>query len=282
MGGHAAAIAARLGPKGVIALNDADPANLSRSEARVRGDRGAAPRVVALQGNFADAPRRLVEQGLAADVVLADLGFASPQMEDASRGLSFMREGPLDMRFDPSGPVTAADLVNTLPEQDLGEILRDFGEERAHRVIARKLVAARSEGPIQTTAQLAQIVRSAIGKQRGMSRIDPATKTFQALRIAVNDELGSLGALLEAIRRAAVALATGGKAAAVWLRPGARIAVISFHSLEDRMVKQAFGDLVRQGLAQALTRKPVEADEAEVAANPRSRSAKLRAIALPG
>src|SRR5262249_23685353 len=152
-----------------------------------------------------------------------DLGFSSPQIEDPRRGFSFQRDGPLDMRLDPASPVSAADLVGSLSENELGEIIRDLGEDRDYRRIARKLVEARATAPITTTARLAEIVRSASGRITGRRPIDPATRTFQALRIAVNDELGSLASLLDSIGR----VPRGG-----WLRPGARVAVISFHSLE--------------------------------------------------
>lgn len=279
LGGHAAAIAARLGPSGRLILNDADPGNLARSAARIRSLAGA-PEVVELHGNFADAPRKLAERGLRANLALADLGFASNQVEAAERGFSFQREGPLDMRLDPTAPVTAAQLVNTLSEAELGEILRDFGEERQWRRVARKLVEERAREPIETTTRLAGVVRPIVGGRGGSGRIDPATRVFQALRIAVNDELGSLRSLLESIGRAAAALATGGPPERVWLRPGARIGIISFHSLEDRLVKRAFSDLARRGVVEHVTRKPVEAREDEQEANPRSRSAKLRVVRI--
>ncbi len=279
LGGHAAAIAQQIGPTGRIALCDADPGNLEHAAARIAALTDA-PAVTGIQGNFADAPRRLAELDLSADVVLADLGFSSPQMADPQRGLSFSREGPLDMRFDPSSPVTAAELVNTLTEQELADLIYELGEERDSRRIARKLIEAREAGPIETTTQLAEIVRSGArpqqsrGRDRGR-RIHPATRTFQALRIAVNDELGSLAALLEAVKRTASASLEKS-----WLRPGARVGVISFHSLEDRPVKRVFGELAQRGLAQLVTRKPITPTEAEVQANPRSRSAKLRVIEL--
>ncbi|MEX2218888.1 MAG: 16S rRNA (cytosine(1402)-N(4))-methyltransferase RsmH [Phycisphaerales bacterium] len=280
LGGHALAVAQRLGPAGTVVLNDADPGNLRLAEERLRAGVSPAPQFVAIQGNFADAPRRLAQQGLAADMVLADLGFSSAQMEDAARGLSFQRDGPLDMRFDPGSPVTAAELVGSLPEAELTRIIRDLGEEPAARRIAQKLVASRKLAPILTTGQLADIIRSAVGRRHGRGReIDPATKTFQALRIAVNDELGSLGALLAAVERSAAEVAAGRPS---WLRPGARIAIISFHSLEDRPVKRSFAGLAREGLAQNLTGKPIAADEEELSANPRARSAKLRAIRVGG
>jgi 16S rRNA (cytosine1402-N4)-methyltransferase len=274
LGGHAAAIAPRLAPGGRVILNDHDPRNLSIAGEAVRA---AAPgvEVVELRGNFAEAPRRLVGLGLAADMLLADLGFSSNQMEDPSRGLSFMRDGPLDMRLDPGAKVTAADLVNTLPEEELGEVIRDYGEERHWRRITQKIVAERARAPITTTARLAEAVRTGAGGKGDGSRIDPATRTFQALRIAVNDELGSLRSLLESAERAATVLTPG----AGWLRAGARLVVISFHSLEDRMVKECFARLAGRGIASA-TKKPVEAGPQELASNPRARSAKLRALRL--
>jgi 16S rRNA (cytosine1402-N4)-methyltransferase len=284
LAGHAAAIATLVGPLGTVVLNDADPGNLRAAEANVRAAAGdATPRLVALHGNFADAARALAQKQLRADVVLADLGFASNQVEDEARGFSFSRDGPLDMRMDPRSPITAAELVNSMPEVELARIIYELGEDRGSRAIARKIVEARAAAPISTTGQLAEIVRSAAGGRhpsgKGRGTIDPATKTFQALRIVVNDELGSLEALLEQVRRGAEHAAQSGETRS-WLAPGARIGIISFHSLEDRMVKRSFHDLVHRGLATALTRGPVEATEDEVASNPRSRSAKLRAVRI--
>ena len=274
LGGHAAAIAARLGRQGALALNDADPANLGAAAARV-GAQG--PRVVSFPGNFAEAPRRLIESGLRADLVLADLGFSSNQVEDPARGFSFSRDGPLDMRLDPSLPVTAADLVASLPEPELERIIRDYGEDRDASRIARKLVEARRAGPISTTGQLAEIVRHASGRRP--DRIDPATRTFQALRIAVNDELGSLDSLLDQVRRGAENVKAGTPS---WLNAGARVAIISFHSLEDRAVKRSFAALADARAAAVLTRRPIEADPDEVSRNARSRSARLRAVRIDG
>lgn len=273
LGGHAAAIAERMGA-GTVVLNDADPGNLAAARERVSA---AAPgvRVFGQQGNFADTPRKVAGAGLSADMVLADLGFSSSQMEDTARGLSFMRNGPLDMRFDPSSPVTAAELVASLPEGELARILAEYGEEREARRIAQKLVAARKIAPIQTTGQLADIVRSAVGRRSARDAIDPATRTFQALRIAVNDELGSLGALLAGLERGA-AEAMAGKPG--WLSPGARVAIISFHSLEDRPVKRALAEMVQKGHAALINRKPIEAADRELVSNPRARSAKLRGV----
>lgn len=276
LGGHAVVVGRALGRNGTIVLNDADPANLAAARAAVEsGD--APPRVVTFHGNFADAPRRLIESGLAANLVLADLGFSSNQVEDAARGMSFSRDGPLDMRLDPTLPITAAELVASLPEAELAQIIRDYGEDRDAARIARKLVEARRTAPITTTGKLADIVRQASGRRPSRDAIDPATRTFQALRIAVNDELGSLQSLLAATEAGAAKLAAGQPS---WLKPGARVAIISFHSLEDRPVKRAFADLVSRGLATELTRKPVQASEDEIGENPRSRSAKLRAVRI--
>jgi 16S rRNA (cytosine1402-N4)-methyltransferase len=287
LGGHAAVVGAVVGGGGKVVLNDMDAGNLERAGGRAReAMRTSGGKVEIFQGNYADLPRKMMDADppLAADMVLADLGFASNQIEEAGRGFSFSREGPLDMRMDRGSPVSAADLVNGMGEGELEEIIREYGEDRNSARIARKLVEARKQAPITTTARLAELVRAAFGGRpqstpRGPGVIDPATRTFQALRIAVNDELGSLGSLLDSIGRGARALAAG---KASWLRPGARVGVISFHSLEDRPVKQAFAELVREGLAEALSRKPVEAGSAETAVNPRARSAKLRGVRLVG
>ncbi len=271
LGGHAEDLARRVAPGGTIVLNDWDESNLARARARIES-LGLGVRVVAYRGNFADLPRRMEEDALAADVVLADLGFSSNQMADAARGLSFQREGPLDMRLDRTMGLTAADLVNSLAEGELARIIRDLGEERGADRVARKLVTARAAEPILTTARLAQLVRGAIPARGG--GIDPATKTFQALRIAVNDELGSLDALL-----AAVVGACAGRRA--WLRAGARVGVIAFHSLEDRRVKQAFREVVAMG-GRDLTGGLVTPGEDEVGENPRARSAKFRAASIAG
>ncbi len=277
LGGHAAAIGPRLGAGGTVVLCDVDEGNLTQAAARV--GRGGGPKVVTLRGNFAEAQHRLHGLGLAADLVLADLGFSSNQVEDAARGLSFSRDGPLDMRLDPGLPASAADLVASLPEDELARLIREYGEDRDAPRIARKLVESRRERPISTTRQLAEIVRQASGRRPAAGGIDPATRTFQALRIAVNDELGSLESLLRSVEQGASEAAAGQSG---WLRPGARIAIISFHSLEDRPVKRSFAALVDRGLATHLTKGPVVADEREESANPRARSAKLRAIRVAG
>lgn len=278
-GGHATQIAQRIGSSGTLILIDADSENLAYAKDRVLREWGEeSPQLLGWHANFVETARRMAVEGLQADLLLADLGFASNQMSDPDRGLSFSRDGALDMRFNPAGGGrTAADLVNTLSEQELAEILRDFGEEREARRIAAKIVRERGNTPIKTTSQLAIIVRQVLGPRGGGPRIDPATRTFQALRIAVNDELGCLRSLLEAVSRCAAGIGSG---ATGWLRPGARVGIISFHSLEDREVKRAFGELEKRGLGELLTRKPVEADERERHENPRARSARLRVIRL--
>ncbi|MFZ4574455.1 MAG: 16S rRNA (cytosine(1402)-N(4))-methyltransferase RsmH [Phycisphaerales bacterium] len=272
LGGHAADAAAAVGASGRVILNDVDPGNLESASARITA---LGVPVTTLRGNFADIGFRMSEANLAADAVLADLGFSSNQMEDPERGLSFMRDGPLDMRLDPTLPSTAADLVNSLSESDLAAMIEEFGEDYSARRIARKLVQVRAGGPILTTSRLAEAVRSAVPGQRGggKSMIDPATKTFQALRIAVNDELGCLGAMLKAIESRA------GRAG--WLKPGARVVFIAFHSLEDRLVKRSFAELVKARGASEVGDQGAGPTDDEVARNPRSRSAKIRAIRFP-
>lgn len=276
-GGHALAIASRMAPGGTIIINDMDPGNAEFATERVR-EGAAGVNVVTHSGNFADLPRKLTEQNLAIDGLLLDLGFASNQMDEADRGFSFMRKGELDMRYDRSIGVSAREFLATVSEAELESVLREYGEERQARRIARKLVETRDESPITNTSQLASIVAGAVGGRAGHGRIHPATRVFQALRIAVNDELASLRSILESIGRSCAATRRG--TGTPWLSHGARIAVISFHSLEDRQVKRAFAGLEERGLATRLTRRPMTAGEDEVKSNPRSRSAKLRAIRI--
>lgn len=297
LGGHAAALSERVGPSGRVILCDLDASNLARAELRLREQATSgegAREVIAIHANFAESPRRLADLGIAADCVLADLGFASTQVDDSSRGFSFMNDGPLDMRMNPTpgaGP-TAADLVNSLSAEELAEIIRDFGEDRAAWRIAQQIVAQRADAPITTTGRLAEIIRAAAGpptRTKTGQRIDPATRTFQALRIAVNDELGSVRSLVESVARAAATLSLPAeRRGSSWLNAGSRVAIISFHSLEDRIVKQGFTELCQRSLAAPCAgtskRKPdaVEATDDEIRVNPRARSAKLRAIRLTG
>jgi len=284
LGGHARALSEAIGAAGVLVLNDVDEGNLSRASRRVREGLGeGVPRIVEVCGNFSSIARCVAAQGLRAGVVLADLGFSSSQMDDASRGFSFMRDGPLDMRLarrEGSGTAgsgieltpSAAELVASLPESELARIIREYGEERNASGIARKIAGARRENPITTTLELARIVRSAAGRA-APGGIDPATRTFQAIRIAVNDELGNLDALLHAVQGG-----MGSPARPDWLSSDARIGIISFHSLEDRPVKRMFASLVEAGVAEDVTGGFVGPSESEIGSNPRSRSAKLRVV----
>ena len=262
-GGHAAAIIPRLGPGGTYIGLDMDAGNADFARQRVQpiADQvGVELKII--HANFAGARATLDQLGIdAVDLVLADLGFASTQMDDPQRGLSFQASGPLDMRLDPSLGQTAADLVNTLAERDLADIIFQLGEERYSRRIAKRIVDQR---PLVTTDQLADICRAAYGPTARRSPIHPATRTFMALRIAVNGELMALDALLADLPRL--------------LAPGARAGIISFHSLEDRRVKHTFRDWKSAGRCAVLTKKPVEADPEEAAINPRARSAKLRVM----
>jgi 16S rRNA (cytosine1402-N4)-methyltransferase len=274
-GGHAEAILEQTAPNGRLIGIDADAEALGEAERRLTP---FGNRKTLVQGNFADMEQILDGMGIErVDGILLDLGVSSHQLDTAERGFSFTQDAPLDMRMDGSRGIDAGGLVGTLSEAELGKIFWEYGEERMARRIARAIVAARSSAPLRTTAELAAVVLRAVPHTAERRRIHPATRTFQALRIAVNDELGSLKRAL-----------TAGVAR---LTPGGRFSVISFHSLEDRMVKEAFRAWEKgcscppdlpvcacQGKAtlKVLTRKPVLPAEEEISANPRARSAKLR------
>ena len=268
-GGHAWGILVASGPKGRLLGIDADPQALALASERLAA---FEDRVTLVQGNFSLLSSIAPAQGFAeVDGILFDLGLSSVQLAVPERGFSFQHDGPLDMRFDPSNPITAAHLVNELEERELADILRRYGQERQARRIARAIVSAR---PLRSTAQLAALIEGVVGRR---GRIHPATRTFQALRIAVNDELTALS---EALPQALDLLVAGG-----------RLAVISFHSLEDRIVKRFFEREARDCICppetpvcvcghrarlNIITRHPIRPSEEEVAANPRSRSARLR------
>jgi 16S rRNA (cytosine1402-N4)-methyltransferase len=258
-GGHTRALL-EAGAARVIGL-DRDPHALG--EARVALARWS-DRVTLVHADYRALGDVLDAHGVAGvDGALADLGVSSLQLDAPGRGFSFQRDEPLDMRMDTTGGPTAADLVARSSERELADAIFAFGEERFSRRIARALVLARAEQPIETTGRLATIVRRAVPR-RGAARIDPATRTFQALRIWVNRELDDLDGFLDTLARR--------------LRAGARMVVIAFHSLEDRIVKHTLRALEqRAGLLRVLTRKPLVPGDDEVARNPRSRSAKLRA-----
>ena len=281
LGGHSFEIAKRLGAPGHLIGFDKDPNALrtarevlvlgpssmvvsetprTNAEGRTTKDEGRSqdwPTITLLHRSFADLAK---DEGRATyDGILADLGVSSLQLDNPARGFSFQADAPLDMRMNPMSGQTAEQVVNHLDERELADVIYEFGEERRSRRIARAIVRSR---PIQTTKQLADVI-SAAARPMKHERIHPATRTFQALRIFVNRELDDLKALLEAAPRV--------------LKPGGRLVVISFHSLEDRIVKDALRDGAKQGIYRLLTKKPVIASEEEVRKNPRSRSAKLRA-----
>ena len=256
LGGHAAAILERSGPHGRLLAFDRDEQALAATSQRL-AEFGARARLV--QADFREIPRVLGPEK--ADGILLDLGVSSLQLDDPERGFSFRAEGPLDMRMDRSQGESAAEVVNRTREDELADIIYRFGEERASRRIARAIVEARRRARLRTTTELAAVVRRAAGRSR--PGLDPATRTFQALRIHVNRELDGLGAALRAL--------------ASCLAPGGRMAVIAFHSLEDREVKQAFRALGREGFV-VLTRRPLRPGPEEVGRNPRARSARLRGL----
>jgi len=265
LGGHSWEIAKLLGPKGHLIGVDKDPSALERARERLtnppRELASEWPKVELVHASFAEVAQHVPPAS--ADGLLADLGVSSMQLENAARGFSFQADGPLDMRMDPHSGLTAEQVVNRCDERELADAIYEFGEERRSRRIARAIVRAR---PIHTTAQLAEVISAAARPMnQAERRIHPATRTFQALRILVNRELEDLRTLLS----------TG--AAPLVLRPGGRLVIISFHSLEDRIVKDALRDGARAGVWRVLTKKPMTADEEEVDRNPRSRSAKLRA-----
>jgi len=266
-GGHARAVLARLGPKGRLLVMDRDPDAIADAEREL----GADPRVAIRHASFAElSDWEETKSGL--DGVLFDLGVSSPQLDEPSRGFSFQADGPLDMRMDPTRGSSAADWLAGASDAEIADVLWQLGEERMSRRIARAIVSARDAAPLKTTRQLADLVAKTIGHRERNKH--PATRTFQALRIFINDELGQLERGLEA--------------ATSRLKPGGRLAVISFHSLEDRAVKQfirgAEAPRVRRGLPQPETApsplvaigKAIFASESEVEANPRARSAVLR------
>lgn len=267
-GGHTEVLCRMAGPKGTVIALDRDLAAIDRSEKRLRSvfAEWASPQGFPIR--FVHASYEYFTEVLdllkidEIDGLLLDLGLSSDQLADRRRGFSFESDGPLDLRFDPSEGETAAELLNRLKEEEIADLIFRFGEERYSRRIARTIVQRRSTDPIRRADQLAELVRRCV--PGGKMKIDPATRTFQALRIAVNDELGSLRRVLELAPKR--------------LKAGGVLAAISFHSLEDRIVKQAFREDERWEI---LTKKPILASEEEIERNPRARSAKLRAARRP-
>jgi 16S rRNA (cytosine1402-N4)-methyltransferase len=263
LGGHSWEIARRLGAQGRLIGFDKDLAALARARERLNRPPSELasdwPSVELVHSSFADVTRHVAPASV--DGLLADVGVSSMQLEDAARGFSFQADGPLDMRMNPLSGQTAEQVVNRFDERELADAIYEFGEERRSRRIARAIVRAR---PIRTTAQLADVVSAAARPMnQAERRIHPATKTFQALRILVNRELDDLRDLLNAAPRV--------------LKRGGRLVVISFHSLEDRVVKDAVRDGAHDEIYRVLTKKPAVAEQEEIDRNPRSRSAKLRA-----
>ena len=264
LGGHSFAIASRLGPAGHLIGFDKDTYALEQARRRLLAPPGKEkdwPQITLLHSGFAEIAKRMPEKSAVG--ILADLGVSSLQLGDSSRGFSFQAESPLDMRMDPHGERTADQVVNRMREEELANVIYEFGEERRSRRIARAIVRAR---PVRTTAHLAQVISAALRSMKHES-INPATRTFQAIRIFVNRELDDVRALI-----------TGKTAGALTvLKKEGRVAIISFHSLEDRIVKDALREGAQEGWWQVLTKKPVMAGDEEIDRNPRARSAKLRA-----
>ena len=263
LGGHSYEIARRLGAPGHLIGFDKDPAALEIARGKLQAvgwtDEDARRSITLIHGSFAEVGERVAPASL--DGILADLGVSSLQLGDPARGFSFQAEGPLDMRMNPMSGETAEQVVNHIDERELADVIYEFGEERRSRRIARAIVRSR---PIRTTKQLVEVISAAARSMKWKhERIHPATRTFQALRIFVNRELDDLKALLEAAPRV--------------LKPGGRLVVISFHSLEDRIVKDAMREGAKDKHFRLLTKKPVVASEDEIDRNPRSRSAKMRA-----
>lgn len=260
-GGHAREILKRIGPGGRFIGIDQDPEALERARRNFEGFK----QMEFINQNFSSLSEILQTLNLPqVDAVLLDVGISSDQLENAGRGFSFLKEGPLDMRMNPSRGESAGDLINHLPEEELARIFWEYGEERRSRRIARVITEMRQEKPFETTGDLSRAVIRATPRQFHFGARHPAMRVFQALRIAANGELEALKAVLPQALEA--------------LRPGGRLAVISFHSLEDRIVKHTFKTFTESGRAEILTRKPVKASEEETAKNPRARSAKLRVL----
>jgi 16S rRNA (cytosine1402-N4)-methyltransferase len=260
-GGHAEKILEKIGPKGKLLGIDWDKENIKSLKSKFKNHSNA----ILVQGNYADLPEILEKEKLPeADGLLIDLGFSSGQL-DSGKGFSFQKDEVLDMRYGGEGQ-TAAEIVNSLSEKDLADIFWRFGEERYSRQIAKKIVEERKKERILMTGRLVEIVKSAVPRNYERGRINPATRVFQALRICVNDELGNLGSILGNLESI--------------LKNKGRVAIISFHSLEDRMVKNHFRQAAKEGKMSILTKRPVTASEEEAEINPRSRSAKMRAAEI--
>lgn len=269
-GGHSRALVARLNEQGRLLALDKDPQAIAAGMESL----GSDDRVTLIQGSFAELEQWILDWGVGdrVDGILLDLGVSSPQLDDPERGFSFREDGPLDMRMDPTRGVSAAEWLNEAPEREISRVLWEFGEERHARRIARKIVTARGQKPLERTSELAALIEEVLGRPE---RKHPATRSFQAIRIQVNNEMADLAKGLEAgIRQ---------------LRPGGRLVVISFHSLEDRLVKRTFREAARPGHVRRnlpehpdwvprlkLLGKARKPSDSEISANPRARSAVMR------
>ncbi|MEK7149365.1 MAG: 16S rRNA (cytosine(1402)-N(4))-methyltransferase RsmH [Patescibacteria group bacterium] len=276
-GGHAAEILKKIEPGGTLLGIDWDDSAIERAKLNVKGQ---TSKVIFVHENYADLPKILKEKNLLkADGLIIDLGFSTEELEKSGRGFSFLKDEPLDMRYDigevesEKGKVksgeriqTVAEIVNSYSEKELADIFYIYGEERMSRQIAKKIVEERRKERIMTTGRLVEVVKMAVGKGYEKGRINPATRVFQALRIYVNKELENLETILKNLPEI--------------IRPNGRVVIISFHSLEDRIVKNYFKQMEKEGKGEILTKKPVVASKEEIISNPRSRSAKLRAIII--
>ena len=270
-GGHGRALVARLNEQGRLLALDKDPRAIAVGQEVLGND----SRVTFIQGSFAELDQWILDWGIqdeGPDGILLDLGVSSPQLDDPERGFSFMEDGPLDMRMDPTQGVSAAEWLAVAPEREISRVIWEFGEERHARRIARKIVMARGHKPLETTSQLAGLIEEMLGRPE---KKHPATRCFQAIRIFINNELADLALGLEASIKQ--------------LRPGGRLVVISFHSLEDRLVKRTFREAARPGKVRRnlpehpdwvptlkLLGKAIRPSEEEISANPRARSAIMR------
>lgn len=258
-GGHSNFILEKIQPDGLLIGLDRDQASLKIAEKNLK----LFKNFKLIHANFRDVDKVLNDLGIdKVDAALFDVGLSSYQLGDPDRGFSFERDGFLDMRMDATNPLRAWDIVNKCRKDDLEEIIRDFGQERFFRRITGFILERREKGPINSTRELVELIERAVGRRYRSQRIHPATRTFQALRIAVNEELDSLNEALEKILN--------------FLKSEARLCVISFHSLEDRIVKHKFREFKKLEKGRIITKKPVTANDKEIKENPRSRSAKLR------
>jgi 16S rRNA (cytosine1402-N4)-methyltransferase len=259
-GGHAEAILQRIVPDGTLIGTDADTEAIERCRVRLTPFGSAA---VLVHNNFGEIDEVLKSARIERlDGALFDLGISSFQIDEGQRGFSFLRDGPLDMRFDSSAQLTAREVVNKFGKEKLTDILKEYGEERHSKLVAGAICAARRKQQIETTGQLKDVVVKAVGGKYRKQKIHPAARTFQALRIYVNDELSSISKAVKDVIG--------------YLSPGGRVCVISFHSLEDRIIKNIFREEARNGVLDIVTRKPVTPDIGETRENPRARSAKMR------